>query len=154
MALLIPGDCLSVPFSFPNASIHNSCLWVSLQTLCSRDEWTGLFSGTGWLTISSFLFSKSYSSLQPFISVYEGGSTSMREQGRDLRSPWDEEDIPHSSCFFPSWFKHHQLQYRKNKKKRKKKQHINHLLCHFSTQPFSLLSRLFDSKGNETFYLM
>lgn len=115
MALLIPGDCLSVPFSFPNASIQNSCLWVSLQTLCSRDEWTGLFSGTGWLTISAFLFSKSYSSLQPFISVYEGGSTNMREQGRDLRSPWDEEDIPHSSCFFPSWFKHHQLQYRKKK---------------------------------------
>jgi len=31
---------------------------------------------------------------------------------------------------------------------------VDHLLCHFSNQPFSLLSCLFDSKGNEMFYLM
>lgn len=96
-SLLIPGDCLSVPFSSPNASSHNNHAWLSLQ--CSRDEWTGLFSETELLTISCFLLSMAYCSLLPFISVYEGGSASRKEEGRGLRSPWDEEDIPHPTFF-------------------------------------------------------
>lgn len=97
VALLIPGDCLSTPFSSPNASSHNNHAWLSLQ--CSRDEWTGLFSETELLTISCVLLSMAYCSLLPFISVCEGGSASRKEQSRDLRSPWDEEDIPHPTFF-------------------------------------------------------
>lgn len=97
VALLIPGDCLSIPFFSPNASSHNNHAWFSLQ--CSRDEWTGLFLERELLTVSCFLLSMAYCSLLPFISVYEGGSESRREQGRDLRSPWDEEDIPHPTFF-------------------------------------------------------
>lgn len=108
VALLIPGDCLAVPFSSSNASSHNNHAWLGLQ--CSRDEWTGLFSEIELLTITCFLLSMAYLSLLPFISIYEGGSASRT--GRDLRCPWDEKDTPHSSCLFPE-FKRHLLPYRK-----------------------------------------
>lgn len=106
VVLLIPGDWLSVPFSSSNASSRNNhTTWPAVQQ--------------GWMNRALFrnrtvnyyllsLLSMAYLSLLPFISICEMGSASRT--GRHLRSPWDEKDIPHSSCLFPE-FKHHLLQY-------------------------------------------